>query len=135
MRDNNKYYVDYIDELEEQGITPEMEVDDIVELIKDHEELTDLKYKLKQFKANLQAGVLVRVGRKNLMPAEYLQTFMCIPAELMGKLERKRPWIKEPQPDGTVRVRYDLTPEEKELYKLYHWIYLEMEVILYRLTD
>lgn len=138
-RINNIYWQEYERMLDEEGITPEDEVNDILEEIKDKtgEFYEELRNNLISYMIAVKSGEPVLLKKKKATAREYLSSFICRPIDKMRENEHKRPIIFEPLNDGTKREywHYNLTEEEREENALLHWIYIELETIWSRTEE
>lgn len=133
MRNNNIGYDEYEKLLDEAGITPEQECQDIIELINGKPGwYAAFREKVETYLEHLQTGKQVKVGRKSYTAQEYLNTFICEPVEVLTRIERRRPPIDTPNGDGTFNRTSDLTDDERKECRLLHWIYIELETISHR---
>ena len=133
MRDNNIYLKDYEEQLNSEGITPEQQCLDIIDLIREKGGFYDeLREKVETYLEHYKSGKKVKKGRKLIEPWEYLQSFTCDPAGEMTKIENRHPVVMEPIPGtNSFRTYRDLEEDAKEC-RLLHWILLELDTILHR---
>lgn len=135
-RINNIWYVEYIQNLVSDGVTPRDEVNDILDLIEGEDGFDKLRENLHTFDNAMMTGEPVKVGkRKTLSAQDFLCSFVCDPALELTQYERQFPIVETPIGDGRYRVSRDIPEEGRRVCQRLHWIYIELETIEYRLRN
>jgi len=132
MRENNIYWEDYEKQLQDAGITPWDQMQDIHNLIKGKDDSYDgIRDGLQAMEGILTNGTTKR-GRKTYTMDD-LAEFICIPAHRLDMIVKQFPLIERPIGDGRYNVWRDLSPQAIEECKLLHWIFIELGTIARRI--
>jgi hypothetical protein len=128
-RNNNIFYKDYEQQLDDAGVTPEDEIRDIQKEIKDmHGEFyEEFRRWLGIVLENLETKSPIKEGRKKIQFDTYMTNTICMPISHATEIERGYPIKMIPRGDGSYTVHKEFPDKVTEELKLLHWCYLELE--------
>ena len=134
-RENNIYWKDYVERLEEAGITPKQEVEDVFEAVSG---MTGEFYD--KFREHLKTVIEWmdlredrRQGRKKVRFSDYMTETICMPIEHSNGIYRNYPTVEKPLGNGMFMETKKLPKRVSEEMKILHWCHLELETVQWRL--
>ena len=119
MRDNNIYYKTYISQLEEAGITPAQEMEEVIDILEQNEITKPNAETLKIAHTNATKGeTTFKIGRKKRTFRDVLNDEAC---DVIEKASKNQPGFV-----GAIIAMNN---------RLLYWCYLELEAIDARLME
>ena len=123
MRANNYFMYDYIRDLRKANVTPAMELQECLNIVKG--KYDKLEAALHNLDTWYSTGVAPQIGRRKKLDRDrYAVEVECIPVHISERISGTRTPFEEP----------NLTAEQWDELKLLHWLYIEIQTLVHRVT-